>query len=395
MDAAPFLDGFGERRHCAPLKAARAGLHLMAKRPQSSSMQSHHRVRFEHAQNTVKTLERNAAHAFIVRSVRCSAAGNRARAAGCARALSHPKKSHRRLAMRSSFTHGTRQLLKAALLCSAALFTLSAAAQSSPYAKGPDPTKASLEAAKGPFAVGKYTISGASGFGGGTVHYPTASGSYGLIAVAPPYLAQSSSIAWLGPRLASHGFVVVLIDVNSTLDFPESRSTQQLKAIDYALKQGRTSSSKVYNKIDPMRIGVSGHSMGGGATVLTARNKPANIKAAFPLTPWSSDKNFSTLRVPTGYLACEDDTVATNTDHATAFYNSMPSDVPKAYYELKGQTHFCPQSTSNDPMIGKYAVAWFKRFVDEDTRYSQFLSGTLADADKSSGKFSALRTSGL
>ncbi|MEY4561407.1 MAG: hypothetical protein RLZZ618_684 [Pseudomonadota bacterium] len=297
--------------------------------------------------------------------------------------------------MTSIFARNTRQLFQSAVICSAALFALSANAQSNPYEKGPAPTKANLEAAKGSFAVSSFSISRPSGFGGGTVHYPTAAGKYGLLALAPPYLAQSSSFAWLGPRLASHGFVVVLIDVNSTLDFPESRSTQQLKAIEYALKQNTTSSSRVYGKIDPSRIGVSGHSMGGGATILTARNKPANIKAAFPLTPWSSDKNFSTLRVPTGYLACEDDTVAGNADHSTRFYNSMPAGVPKAYYELKGQTHFCPQSASNNPMIGKYAVAWFKRFVDNDTRFSPFLSGTLAEADKSSGKFSVLRTSGL
>jgi len=297
--------------------------------------------------------------------------------------------------MTTIFTRGTRRLFQSAVLCSAALFALSATAQTNPYAKGPAPTKANLEAAKGSFAVGSYNITLASGFGGGTVHYPTAAGTYGLIAVAPPYLAQSSSIAWLGPRLASHGFVVVLIDVNSTLDFPESRSAQQLKAIEYALKQNTTRTSRVYGKIDGSRIGVSGHSMGGGATILTARNKPANIKAAFPLTPWSSDKNFGSLRVPTGYLACQNDDVAVNADHATRFYNSMPSDVPKGYYELKGETHFCPQSATNNPMIGKYAVAWFKRFVDNDTRFAPFLSGSLADADKNAGKFSVLRTSGL
>ncbi|MEY4561409.1 MAG: hypothetical protein RLZZ618_686 [Pseudomonadota bacterium] len=297
--------------------------------------------------------------------------------------------------MTSIFARGTRRLFQSAVLCSAALFTLGAGAQSNPYEKGPDPTKSSLEASRGPFAVGSYNIIGASGFGGGTVHYPTTQGSYGLIAVAPPYLAQSSSIGWLGPRLASHGFVVVLVDVNSTLDFPESRSRQQLAAITYALRQNTTSSSRVYGKIDPTRIGLSGHSMGGGATILTARNSPNNIKAAFPLTPWSSDKNFSRLNVPTGYLACQNDNVAANSSHSSRFYNSMSSSVPKAYYELRGESHFCPQSASNNPIIGKYSVAWFKRFVDNDERYSQFLSGSLANADRSSGKFSDLRTSGL
>jgi len=290
-----------------------------------------------------------------------------------------------------------KTLFQAAVLCGAMLTSAAALAQSNPYQKGPDPTVASLEAARGSFAVSSTSISSlsATGFGGGSLHYPTAAGTYGLIAVAPPYLAQSSSIAWLGPRLASHGFVVVMIDVNSTLDFPESRSRQQLAAIDYAIAQNARRTSPIYGKVDTTRRGVTGHSMGGGASILTARNSPANIKGAFPLTPWSSDKNFSNLQVPTGYLACQDDTVAGNADHSLNFYNRMPASTPKGYYELRGETHFCPQSTTNNPVIGKYLVAWMKRFVDNDTRFSPFLSGALPNADLSSGRFSVLRTSGL
>ena len=292
--------------------------------------------------------------------------------------------------MKLTLTH------RLAAACGALLIAAGAAAQTNPYQKGPDPTVAGLEAARGSFAVGSTRIpSTVSGFGGGTLHYPTAAGSYGLIAVAPPFIAQSSSIGWLGPRLASHGFVVVLIDVNSTLDFPESRSRQQLAAIQYALQQNGRTTSPVYNKIDPTRIGLSGHSMGGGATLLTARNAPQNIRAAFPLTPWSSDKNFASLQVPAGILACESDTVAANASHSSAFYNSIRSGTPKAYYELRGESHFCPQSTSNNPVIGKYAVAWFKRFVDNDGRFNPFLSGALPQADVSNRRFSELRTNGL
>lgn len=290
-----------------------------------------------------------------------------------------------------------KTLVRLAAACSLAFVAASGAlAQSNPYQKGPDPTVSSLEAARGPFAVGSTRISSSvSGFGGGTLHYPTAPGSYGLIAVAPPFIAQSSSIGWLGPRLASHGFVVVLIDVNSTLDFPESRSRQQLAAIQYAITQSRSASSPVYNKVDATRIGLSGHSMGGGATLLTARNAPTNIRGAFPLTPWSSDKNFSNLTVPAGILACENDTVAANSSHSSAFYNRIPASTPKAYYELRGESHFCPQSPSNNPVIGKYIVSWMKNFVDNDTRYAPFLAGALPQADLASRRFSALRTSGL
>ncbi len=57
--------------------------------------------------------------------------------------------------------------------------------------------------------------------------------------------------------------------------------------------------------------------------------------------------------------------------HSIPFYNSIPASAEKAYIELRGASHFAPNSTNTT--IGKYSVAWLKRFVDQDTRYAQFL----------------------
>ena len=53
------------------------------------------------------------------------------------------------------------------------------------------------------------------------------------------------------------------------------------------------------------------------------------------------------------------------------FYNSIPASAEKAYLELNGASHFFPQTT-NTP-TARQMVAWLKRFVDDDTRYEQFL----------------------
>src|SRR5688572_32296938 len=85
-------------------------------------------------------------------------------------------------------------------------------ADDNPYERGPDPTVASIEARRGSFAVSDVSVSRlvVTGFGGGTIYYPTstAEGTFGAVAVAPGYTASQSSMAWLGPRLASQGFVV-------------------------------------------------------------------------------------------------------------------------------------------------------------------------------------------
>ncbi|MFE9998870.1 hypothetical protein ACFYRZ_29940 [Streptomyces avermitilis] len=39
--------------------------------------------------------------------------------------------------------------------------------------------------------------------------------------------------------------------------------------------------------------------------------------------------------------------------------------------ELRNGDHLAPASES--PTVGKYALSWLKRFVDDDTRYDQFL----------------------
>jgi len=245
-----------------------------------------------------------------------------------------------------------------------------AQAQTNPLAKGPDPTSDLLNATAGPFAVATTSVSSSvSGFGGGTVYYPTASGSYATVAVCPGFTATQSSIAWIGRRMASHGFVVMTINTNSTLDQPPSRATQLMAALRYLTN---SSNSTVRARVDANRLGVAGHSMGGGGTLMAARDNPT-LKAAVPMTPWSQTKSFSTVRVPTLIVGAENDSVAPVASHSIPFYTSLSGSLDKAYAELNNASHFAPNST-NTP-IGRYSVAWVKRFMDNDTRYEPFLCG--------------------
>ena len=193
------------------------------------------------------------------------------------------------------------RLVRAGIAAFAALAALVAApglsAQASadnPYERGPDPTTASIEAPRGSYAVSQTTVSslGVTGFGGGTIYYPTstADGTFGAVAISPGYTAYQSSIAWLGPRLASQGFVVFTIDTHTTLDQPDSRGRQLLSALDYL-----TQRSSVRARIDSSRLGVMGHSMGGGGTLEAAKSRPA-LQAAIPLTGWNLDKTWPELR---------------------------------------------------------------------------------------------------
>ncbi|MGW5848995.1 bis(hydroxyethyl) terephthalate hydrolase [Streptomyces sp. NPDC055254] len=262
---------------------------------------------------------------------------------------------------------GLASALLAAALCTA--LVPSAHAADNPYERGPAPTVASIEAARGSYSVGQTTVSSlsVSGFGGGTIYYPTstADGTFGAIAVSPGFTAGQSSIAWLGPRLASQGFVVFTIDTNSRYDQPASRGEQLLAALDYL-----TGSSAVRGRIDSARLGVMGHSMGGGGALEAAKSRPS-LQAAIPLTGWNTDKTWSEVRTPTLVVGADGDTIAPVSSHSEPFYTSLPSTLDKAYLELNSATHTTP-NTSNTT-IAKYSLSWLKRFIDNDTRYEQFL----------------------
>lgn len=183
---------------------------------------------------------------------------------------------------------GVRRRLAAVTAAVAAVLVLGtltgpgAQAADNPYERGPAPTESSIEALRGPYSVADTSVSSlaVTGFGGGTIYYPTSTsdGTFGAVVIAPGFTAYQSSIAWLGPRLASQGFVVFTIDTNTTLDQPDSRGRQLLAALDYL-----TGRSSVRGRIDSGRLGVMGHSMGGGGTLEAAKSRPS-LQAAIPLT---------------------------------------------------------------------------------------------------------------
>lgn len=274
-------------------------------------------------------------------------------------------------------TLGTTLARRAALWLTALVLAMAAAAgmpaaeaSTNPYQRGPAPTRSAL-VQDGPYAVATASVSrlAARGFGGGTIYYPTrTTETFGGIAVSPGYTADATSLAWFGRRLASHGFVVLVINTNSRFDFPDSRADQLQAALDYLVSR---SPSAVRARLDASRLAVAGHSMGGGGSLrISERN--GQLKAAVPLTPWHTDKTFNTA-VPQLIVGAEWDTVAPVSDHAIPFYTNLPSTTPKVYVELDNASHFAPNSSN--AAISVYAISWMKLWVDNDARYRQFLCG--------------------
>jgi dienelactone hydrolase len=246
-------------------------------------------------------------------------------------------------------------------------------ADTNPFQRGPDPTLAMIQANTGPFATSSSTVARTATngkFGGGMIYFPTdtSQGTFGALVIAPGFTERQSAISWLGPRLASFGFVIFTIDTNSTSDQPSTRATELLAAADFLVN---TSAQK--SRVDGSRVGVSGHSMGGGGTLEAAVTRPA-LKAAIPMDPWDQNtKNFSNDHVPTLIIAAQNDNIAPVAQHAKPFYNSIATTVRKMYVELKGAGHNVTNSANVTQ--AQFEIAFLKRFLDNDTRFTQFLCG--------------------
>ncbi|MGC5054768.1 ricin-type beta-trefoil lectin domain protein [Micromonospora sp. DT48] len=265
------------------------------------------------------------------------------------------------------------KLATAGIAAAVGLFTMtvatsSASAADNPYERGPDPTRTSVATERGPFANTSVSVPSGHGFNGGRIYYPTdtSQGTFGAIAISPGYTALFSvELAWMGPWLASHGFVVIGIETNSTNDFDTARGTQLLAALDYLTQQ-----SPVRDRIDPSRLAVSGHSMGGGGA-LSAAMRRSSLKAVVGITPFSPSSNLASNQVPTMVISGQADTVVTPS-YALDLYNSLPASTESVYLEVAGGDHGFMVGRSN-PVLIRTMLPFLKMFVDNDTRYSQFL----------------------
>ncbi|MEU9629453.1 dienelactone hydrolase family protein [Streptomyces luteogriseus] len=294
-----------------------------------------------------------------------------------------------RIPLRSSRTVGLRAALAAAVTgllatlvsiqptaaqpASLQVRPAAAAAADNPYQRGPDPTVSSVAAQRGTFDTAEMNVSPGNGFNGGKIYYPkdTSQGTWGAVAAVPGYTAKwAAEGAWMGHWLASFGFVVIGIDTNSPTDFDTARGTQLLAALDYLTRK-----SPVRDRVDPGRLGVLGHSMGGGGAISAAVRRPS-LKAALPLAPFSPSQNLSSLRVPTMIMGARDDGTVTPS-YLDGLYGGMPAGTQSAFIELTGGGHGFP--TWGNSNVTRRTIPWLKIFLDNDTRYTQFLCPSLAD----------------
>lgn len=262
----------------------------------------------------------------------------------------------------------------------------------------------------GPYGAGFTNVTVPRPGGGSfsaTLYYPATSngsgapfnpagGSYPGIAFGHGFLQQVDKYQSTLEHLASWGYFVVAPNTQTGLlpnhsDF----ATDLRQSLDYLTTQNATPASPYFHRVNTEAYGLSGHSMGGGASVLAAaadtRLKAVMTMAAANTNP-SAINAMPSVTAPIAFLAGEDDNIAPVANHQQPMYaNGGP---PKLIEILAGGSHcrfedtdfiFCDGSTLSRPdqlaITRRELTTYFNFYLKRDESLWRQVWGPEAFAD--------------
>jgi len=231
----------------------------------------------------------------------------------------------------------------------------------------------------GPYKWAKYTQGLTNrAYNSAVMYYPTdAKPPFAAVAFSPGFTATKEQYEqFLGPLLASHGIAILLTTPTSVLDQPRARAEDLQAALNAIKAENTRAGSPLQGKIATDRLCITGHSMGGGGTLWAANTLGSQIKCSVPLQPWQPGQSFNRIAAPTMFIAAQNDTVAGNAQNSYTHYRSIPASVPKYFVEFAGASHFLTSNSSGSNYDGqsKYMIAFYKRYLEDDQRYTAILN---------------------
>ncbi|MFE5138940.1 alpha/beta hydrolase family protein [Streptomyces fagopyri] len=158
---------------------------------------------------------------------------------------------------------------------------------------------------------------------------PVAAGSHPGLAFGHGFFQDISKYESLLKHYASWGFIAVAPKSQGGLFPSHSGFADDLNAsLTWLTAQNTASGSRFAGRVDTAHLGLSGHSMGGGAALLAAgRNsaaKAVSTLAAAETNP-SAVAASGTLNIPAQYVAGSADSIAGVADNQQKMYDAKPS----------------------------------------------------------------------
>lgn len=166
-------------------------------------------------------------------------------------------------------------------------------------------------------------------------------------------------------HLASYGFIVV-----ASHSLNVGSGSQMINGISWLLNENDRSSSKYYDKINPGRIGATGHSQGGAGSINTAY-KDSRVTCIAPLAPATFTYPFfystAGIECPIFIMIGANDKLAIPNFVYSKSYTSATTTA--IYGELKGEGH--ADIIGNIGNFRRYVTAWFVANLWKDNSAEQ------------------------
>ncbi len=176
---------------------------------------------------------------------------------------------------------------------------------------------------------------------GQNTNYDSSGAPYTAITFGHGFFQAVSSYQSTLEHLATHGFLVIASDSEGSL-FPSHQNfADDLKAsLTYLEQQNANSSSIFFNQIRTNKFGASGHSMGGGASILAAAQDTrikalANLAAAE--TNPSAVSAMPNISAPVMLISASADTIVPVAQNGQLMFNG--GNAPKILPIIQGGWH--------------------------------------------------------
>lgn len=212
---------------------------------------------------------------------------------------------------------------------------------------------------------------------------------HGFFQTVPTY---QSTLA----HLATHGYTVIATTSEGGLLPNHSNFATDIRTcITYLEAQNSTSGSFVYQRLAPDRVGIFGHSMGGGATILACAADP-RIDAAATLaaadTNPSSITAAASVNIPILLISGSSDTIVPPAQNQSHYASAR---APKSYPLIAGGFHcgyqdssgFGCDSATTLPRAEQLAIVrrqlttWFDLYLKQDQSRWRAAWGPERDSD--------------
>lgn len=248
------------------------------------------------------------------------------------------------------------------------------------------------------------------------VYLPSSPGAHPVVSLTPGLQQTTAAYAPYAERLASYGIVVLVRDDPGLLVQSQVIAADLIYVVGTWLPaQNTDASSPLHGAVDLTRLGLTGHSRGGQASLLAAESLVGHVTAWFgidPDDPGTIDgftestelaaTNLGKVGIPTTFLGGQVATFCTPANiNYQVLYAAAPSpsvlitavDASHTEFEVQSACVDCavcvPMGTANQQVVLAYAVRYLTAFFAREllgvASVGATFQGAGAPADEAAG----------